>query len=64
MVNEAYSKLQGWAEGTLLLADEVLEDYFSVQRPWDFEAPEFVQRVAQTSSQECSEDSASGGGGG
>ncbi len=51
--------------GTLLLADEVLEEYFSVQRPWDFEAPDYVQRVAQTSSEECTEeDTGTGGGGG
>lgn len=52
----------------MLLADEVLEEYFSVQRPWDFEAPDYVQRVAQTSSQECTEeedtDGGSGGGSG
>ena len=43
----------------------MLEDYFSVTRPWDFDAPDFVQQVAQTSSQECVEetDSASGGSG-
>ena len=52
-----------WAEGTLLLADEVLEDYFSVARPWDFEAPDYVQVVAQTSSEECSEENGGGGGG-
>jgi len=63
VVNEAFSKLQGWAEGTLLLADEVLEDYFSVTRPWDFDAPDFVQRVAQTSSQECTEETGGGSGG-
>ena len=50
-----------------MLADEVLEDYFSVQRPWDFDAPDYVQRVGQTSSQECTEeldDDGGGGGGG
>ena len=66
VINEALSKLQGWAEGSLLLADQVLEDYFAVERPWNFTAPDFVQQLAQTSSQECAveEDGGSGGGGG
>ena len=66
VINEAFSKLQGWAEGSLLLADEVLKDYFEVERPWAFDAPDFVQRLAQTSSQECfvEEDTSGGGGGG
>lgn len=64
VVNEAYSKLQGWAEGTLLSADEVLEDYFSVPRPWSFDTPDNVQLLAQTSSQECTEETDGDGGGG
>jgi len=68
LINEAFSKLQGWAEGSLLLADEVLEEYFGVSRPWSFEAPDFVQFLAQTASEECvveqEEDSGSSGGGG
>lgn len=73
VINEAFSKLQGWAEGSLLLADKVLEEHFSVQRPWDFDTPpDMVQRLAQTSSEECTLDedgsgggvSGSGGGGG
>lgn len=72
IINEAYSMLQGWAEGSLLLADEVLEEEFGVVRPWDFEAPDYVQFVAQTDSQECaaveddegSSGSGSNGGGG
>jgi hypothetical protein len=62
VVNEAFSRLQGWAEGTLLLADEILEEYFSVQRPWAFDAPNMVQRVAQTSSEECEAADGTGGG--
>jgi hypothetical protein len=67
VINEAFSKLQSWAEGSLLLADEVLEEFFGVGRIWDFDAPDTVQYVAQTSSQECAEGastSAGGGGGG
>ena len=60
VVNEAYSKLQGWAEGTLLSADEILEDYFSVPRPWNFDAPDNVQQLAQTSSQDCTEENGGG----
>ena len=68
VINEAFSKLQSWAEGSLLLADEVLEEFFGVERIWDFDAPDTVQYVAQTSSQECAEaatgtSGASGGGG-
>jgi len=70
VVNEAFSKLQGWAEGSLLLADEILEEYYGVARPWNFEVPESIFYLAQTSSEECvAEDdsdgsgSSSGGGG-
>jgi hypothetical protein len=52
----------------LVLADEILEEFYDVQRPWDFEAPDYVQYVAQTSSQECEEtditDTGGAGGGG
>jgi hypothetical protein len=70
VINEAFSKLQSWAEGSLLLADEVLEEFFGVERAWDFDAPDTVQYVAQTSSQECAGQAdtvtfgGSGGGGG
>jgi hypothetical protein len=65
VINEAFSKLQSWAEGSLLLADEVLEEFFGVGRMWDFDAPDTVQSLAQTSSQECAEvDFAITGGGG
>ena len=61
VINEAFSKLQGWAEGSLLLADDVLKEYFGVERPWNFTAPDYVQSVAQTSSQECTENNDEGG---
>ena len=71
VINEAFSKVQGWAEGSLMLADEVLEEYYGVARPWDFEVPDSIFYLAQTSSEECvAEDdsggsgSSSGGGGG
>lgn len=75
VINEAFSKLQGWAEGPLMLADEVLLEYFGVERPWEFEAPDYVQFVRQTAAQTCEEeeeedsssgngDSGGGGGGG
>ena len=64
VINEAFSNLQGWAEGSLLVADEVLENYFNISRPWNFTAPDYVQFVQQTSSQECLEveEETSGGG--
>merc|ERR1712070_372622 len=66
VINEAFSKLQGWAEGPLMLADEVLLEYFGVERPWEFEAPDYVQFVRQTAAQTCEEeeeeDSSSGNG--
>ena len=71
VINEAFSKVQGWAEGSLLLADEILEEYYDVSRPWDFEVPDGVFYLAQTSSEACgsydsspSGGSSSGGGGG
>lgn len=67
IVNEAYSLLQGWAEGSLKIADQVLEDYFDVPRDWDFENVDFAQIVRQTNSRECVEQAGSGsssGGGG
>mmetsp|Transcript_101720 Transcript_101720/g.175487 ORF Transcript_101720/g.175487 Transcript_101720/m.175487 type:complete len:710 (-) Transcript_101720:76-2205(-) len=48
VVNEAYSKLQGWAEGSLMAADAVLEKHYSVKSPWNFTVTEMVQYVAQT----------------
>lgn len=56
-----------------MLADEVLEEYFGVDRPWEFEAPDYVQFVRQTTAQTCQEveeegtsggDTSGGGGGG
>eukprot|EP00980_Cylindrotheca_fusiformis_P029065 scaffold22713_cov139-Cylindrotheca_fusiformis.AAC.2 len=62
VINEAFSKLQGWAEGSLMLADEVLQEFFDVDRPWDFEEQRIVQFVEQTNvySPEC--EDADGGG--
>lgn len=53
VVNEAYSLLQGWAEGSLKVADSVLETYFDVPRPWDFPVVDLNQIVRQTNSREC-----------
>lgn len=65
VVNEAYSLLQGWAEGAVKLADEILEEHFGVQRPWDFDVVDVNQLVRQTNSEECVvADAPSGGGGG
>ena len=67
VVNEAYSLLHGWAEGSLKVADEILQDYFGIARPWNFPVIDLNQVVLQTSSEECVEPeggSSSGGGGG
>jgi hypothetical protein len=53
VINEAYSLLHGWAEGSLKLGDEILETYFGIPRPWSFEVSDIVQVVAQTDSREC-----------
>jgi Hint-domain len=68
VINEAYSLLHGWAEGSLKLGDEVLETYFGISRPWSFAVTDIVQTVAQTNSREClgvsSNSTSSGSGGG
>lgn len=53
VINEAYSLLHGWAEGSLKLGDEILESYFDIPRPWSFVVTDIVQSVAQTNSREC-----------
>lgn len=55
VVNEAYSLLQGWAEGSLKIADDVLQTYFDVPRPWNFTSVDLNQIVRQTNSGECVE---------
>jgi len=62
VINEAFSKIQGWAEGSLMLADEILEEYYGVARPWDFEVPESIFYLAQTASEECVADESDGSG--
>ena len=53
VVNEAYSLVQGWAEGSLQAADAVLADHFGLARPWDFAASEYPVHVAQTAKAAC-----------
>jgi Hint-domain len=57
VVNEAFSLMHGWAEGSLKVADEILEDHFGVSRPWNFTVVDLNQIVRQTNSQECVESS-------
>ena len=67
VINEAFSYVQGWAEGSLQVADKTLEEFFEVTPPWDFTVERLVQVVAQTSSEECvveEETDTVGGGGG
>ena len=61
VVNEAFSTLQGWAEGSLRAADRVLQDYFSVPRRWSFNVTDNVQVVSQTASDTCVVSPPSGG---
>lgn len=71
IVNEAYSKVQSWAEGSLEVADLILENHYGVPRPWDFPAAEVPLHLAQTSPFSCPDDAdedpdddgSSGGGG-
>jgi heme-degrading monooxygenase HmoA len=65
VVNEAFSLLHGWAEGSIKVADRILEKYFDVPRPWSFPVDDLVQIVRQTSSAECTAvggDGTTGGG--
>jgi hypothetical protein len=62
VINEAYSLLQGWAEGSIKVADEILEQYFGIERPWDFPAVDVNQLVRQTNSEECVAGAAASGG--
>lgn len=68
VVNEAFSKLHGWAEGSIKLGDQILEKYFDIPRPWSFDVVDINQIVQQTNSRECEgfegDDTSSGGGGG
>ena len=52
--------MHGWAEGSLKVADEILEDHFAVSRPWNFTANDLNQIVQQTNSQECTAAPAAG----
>lgn len=65
IVNEAYSKVQSWAEGSLESADLILGNHYDVPRPWDFPAADVPLHLAQTSpfaTCDGSEDSESDGG--
>mmetsp|Transcript_1490 Transcript_1490/g.2948 ORF Transcript_1490/g.2948 Transcript_1490/m.2948 type:complete len:686 (+) Transcript_1490:182-2239(+) len=62
-VNEAYSNLQGWAEGSLMAADEMLLKYYDCPDPWDFEVSPLVQVVRQTAERECTGGGDEDGGG-
>ena len=66
VINEAFSYVQGWAEGSLQVADKTLGEFFGVSPPWDFTVEPLVQFVAQTSSEECvaEEDTGTVAGGG
>lgn len=50
VVGEAYSMLHGWAEGSIKVADEVLEKHYGIPRPWDFPVDDIEQSLHDTSS--------------
>lgn len=54
VVTEAYSTLHGWIEGTIKVADQVLEKYMGVPRPWNFPVSDIEQHNRDTSSDTCS----------
>lgn len=64
IINEAYSKVQSWAEGSLEVADAVLLDYYGIPRPWSFPAADVPLHLAQTAPIECSDEGSGGDGGG
>jgi len=64
LINEAFSNVQGWAEGSLQLADTVLKQHFNIDPPWPFVVPDVTQRVAQTSALAGCAALSTGGGGG
>ena len=67
VINEAFSNVQGWAEGSLQHADAVLKLRYGIESPWNFTVTEGRQIVAQTQSKKCEEESVGpvlGGGGG
>eukprot|EP00633_Aureoumbra_lagunensis_P003462 CAMPEP_0197301690 /NCGR_PEP_ID=MMETSP0890-20130614/50557_1 /TAXON_ID=44058 ORGANISM="Aureoumbra lagunensis, Strain CCMP1510" /NCGR_SAMPLE_ID=MMETSP0890 /ASSEMBLY_ACC=CAM_ASM_000533 /LENGTH=735 /DNA_ID=CAMNT_0042781059 /DNA_START=255 /DNA_END=2462 /DNA_ORIENTATION=+ len=66
IINEAFSKVQSWAEGSFQQADFVLENSYGIPRPWDFEGEEVPIHVAQTAAytpEDCEADGGSSGGG-
>ena len=77
LVNEAFSFVQGWAEGSLQQADSVLQSYFGVEHPWgDLDVTSELSRVVRETAMDCeaapppaggdssSDDSSGGGTGG
>lgn len=61
VVTEAYSTMHGWAEGSVKVADQVLEKYFDVPRPWDFAVEDIEQPNHDTSSETTCVGGAAGG---
>jgi hypothetical protein len=47
-INEAFSNVQGWADGSLQRADEVLQSVWDVPTPWSFTVTDLPQIVRQT----------------
>jgi uncharacterized membrane protein YgcG len=63
LVNEAFSFVQGWAEGSLQQADTVLKDYFGVDHPWgELDVSSEISKVVRDTAMDCDTASASTGG--
>jgi len=65
-INEAFSNVQGWADGSLQRADEVLQAVWDVATPWSFTVTDSPQVVRQTVAPPpaCEETGGVAGGGG
>ncbi|KAJ8613021.1 hypothetical protein CTAYLR_004044 [Chrysophaeum taylorii] len=53
VVNEAYSKVQSWAEGSLEVADATLASAYGIPRYWDVPVADVPLHLAQTAAVEC-----------
>ena len=59
VINEAYSNVQGWAEGSLQHADVILKMRYGIDSPWNFTVSDVRQVVAQTTRKgKCEEEDA------
>ena len=61
-VNEAFSYVQGWAEGSLQQADAVLDAYFGVSPPWgSLDTASELSKVERDTAMNCDAQASSSG---